>query len=186
MGVDQPPLDDVEGDGVGNSRDETLPAVPFVGVEKNTGELAGLGADDLGADAGEVAGLAGDDLGADFWGSSALLQWHCCSMRDRLDKHIQEQSVPLVKAKIRPLLFKTTHKLYHCKYSYVEDDTENDTENDTSTSSTCSIKGVTDFKHPIVFVHPDSPTAGPTQFGDRGILAPTNMGIDQIRNLVLG
>ena len=51
MGVDQPPLDDVDGDGVDDSSNGTLPAVSFVGVERDAGELAGLGGDDLGADA---------------------------------------------------------------------------------------------------------------------------------------
>ena len=68
LGVDQAPLDDVDGDGVDDSSDGTLPAVSFVGVEKEPGELAGLGGDDLGADAAELAGLADDDLGADLVG----------------------------------------------------------------------------------------------------------------------
>ena len=66
LGVDQPPLDDVDVDGVDDSSDGTLPAVPFVGVEKGAGELAVWGGHDLGADAGELAGLAVDDLGADL------------------------------------------------------------------------------------------------------------------------
>ena len=67
MGVDQPPLNDVDGDGVDDSSDGTLPGVYFVVLEKDAGELDGFGDDDLGADAGELPGfLADGDHGADL------------------------------------------------------------------------------------------------------------------------
>eukprot|EP00904_Undaria_pinnatifida_P005533 jgi/Undpi1/2109/HiC_scaffold_12.g05495.m1 len=52
--------------------DGTRPAVFFVGVEKDAGELAGLGGDDLGADAGELTGLADDGLRADLLGGMVV------------------------------------------------------------------------------------------------------------------
>ena len=51
--------------------------------------------------------------------------------------------------------------------------------------STSTVEGVTDSQPLIDFVYPDLLTADPTLFADRGILAPTNVSIDEINDHIL-
>ena len=107
-------------------------------------------------------------------------------MRDRLDKPYPRTVRSIGEGKTPPITLQDNSQVKPLQYSYTEDDTENDAENDRTTSFTCSIKGVIDCENLIDFVYPDLLTADPTQFAERGILAPTNVSIGQMNNHVLG
>ena len=108
------------------------------------------------------------------------------SMRDRLNKPCSRTVRAIGKGNIPPITLQDQSQVIPMQYYYTEDDTENDAENDTTALFTCSIKGATDFEHLSDFVYPDLFTADPTQFAERGILARTNISIDQINNHVRG
>ncbi|CAN0410041.1 unnamed protein product [Laminaria digitata] len=89
-------------------------------------------------------------------------------MRNRLDKPFSLTVRAIVEGKIALIPLQHTSADEH-----------------TSVLSKCTVTGVTDFAYLIDFVYLDLLTADPALFADRGILAPTNVSIDQINNLSL-
>lgn len=99
------------------------------------------------------------------------------SMRDRLDKPYSLTVRAIGEGKIAPITLPDESIVIPLQHTSADEHT--------SVLSTCTITGVTDFEHLIDFVYPDLLTADPALFADRGILAPTNVSIDQINNHVL-
>ena len=98
-------------------------------------------------------------------------------MRDRLDKPSSSTVRAIGEGKIAPITLPGQSIVIPLQHSSIDEQT--------SVSPTCSITGVADFELLHDFVYPDLLTADPALFADRGILAPTNVSIDQIDNHVL-
>ena len=100
------------------------------------------------------------------------------SMRDRLDESYSKAVRAIGEGRVSPITLPDKSEVIPLQHTTT-------TATSDSHASTSTVQGVTDFQHLIDFVYPDLLTAGLTLFADRGILAPTNVSIDEINDHIL-
>ena len=100
------------------------------------------------------------------------------SMRDRLHEPYSKAVRAIGEGRVSPITLPDKSELIPLQYT-------TSTATSDSHPSTSTVQGVTDFQHLIDLVYPDLLIADPTLFADRGILAPTNVSIDEINDHIL-
>ena len=100
------------------------------------------------------------------------------SIRARLDESYSKTVRAIGEGRVSPITLPDKSEVIPLQHTTT-------TATSDSHPSTSTVEGVTDFQHLIDFVYPDVLTANPTLFADRGVLAPTNISIDEINDHML-